>query len=226
MEYQHIRQAVFLRRPNRFIAHILIDGKEQLCHVKNTGRCAELLIPNRTIYVQQHNDSARKTQFSLIAVQKGERLINMDSQIPNRVVEEWLRKGGLGKELTLLRPETKWGNSRFDFYGETETSRFFMEVKGVTLEEDGIVRFPDAPTQRGIKHLEELCLCVKEGYEAYALFLIQMKGVRWFEPNWKTHADFGTAMEKAKKAGVHLLAMDCNVTPEHISAGDFVEIRL
>ena len=230
MQYQMIREAVFLKRPNRFIAWILIDGREELCHVKNTGRCGELLIPGTAVYVQEHDDPKRKTRFSLIAVRKqtpaGERLINMDSPVPNRAAEEWLKAGGLFSQLTLLRPETKWGDSRFDFYGETPSERFFLEVKGVTLEQEGIVRFPDAPTQRGVKHVEELCRCREAGYGAYLLFLIQMEQVRWFEPNWETHPAFGEALQKAREKGVKLIAMDCRVTPDSIAVREPVEIRL
>ncbi len=159
-------------------------------------------------------------------MKKGNRLINMDSQIPNRVVEEWLRKGNLLGEGAYIRPETKYGNSRFDLYMEQGKRKIFMEVKGVTLEEDGIVRFPDAPTERGIKHIKELCQCIKDGYEAYIMFVIQMKDVKYFEPNKRTHEAFAQALLEAEQAGVHVLAYDCFVEPDAICLGEPVEVQL
>jgi A/G-specific adenine glycosylase/sugar fermentation stimulation protein len=185
-------------------------------HVKNTGRCAELLVPGATVYVQRAENPERKTQWDLIAVKKGERIINMDSQIPNKVVEEWIRKGNLFANTTLVRPETTYGNSRFDLYIEADGRKIFMEIKGVTLEEQGVVRFPDAPTERGVKHIDELIQATKDGYEAYLFFVVQMKGVKYLAPNRKTHAAFGEAMERAKEAGVHLLAYECEIEKDSI----------
>ncbi|MBC5786539.1 DNA/RNA nuclease SfsA [Clostridium facile] len=226
MYYPNIQQAVFLERPNRFIAHILVEGKEQLCHVKNTGRCKELLIPNTTIYVQHHDNPNRKTKYSLIAVQKGELLINMDSQVPNQIVAEWLKTGKLFPDLKLVKPETVFGSSRFDFYLETSQKKIFMEVKGCTLEQNGVMMFPDAPTQRGVKHIQELILAKQQGYDAYLIFVIQMKGARYFTPNRLTHPEFADVLLQAEKAGVNILAVDCMVMPDSIEIDQQVLIQL
>ena len=226
MYYPNIQQAVFLERPNRFIAHILVDGKQHLCHVKNTGRCKELLIPNATIYVQYHDNTNRKTKYSLIAVQKRELLINMDSQVPNQIVAEWLKIGKLFPDLKLLKPETVFGSSRFDFYLETSQKKIFMEVKGCTLEQNGVVMFPDAPTQRGVKHIQELILAKQQGYDAYLIFVIQMKGTRYFTPNRLTHPEFADVLLQAEKAGVNILAVDCVVAPDYIEIDQQVPIQL
>ena len=226
MKYESILPAVFLSRPNRFIARVLINGEEQICHVKNTGRCRELLIPGCTVYVQKCDSPTRKTAFDLIAVEKGARLINMDAAAPNKVFGEWAAGGGLGFVPTLFKPEQTYGNSRFDFYLEEGSRRIFAEIKGVTLEDDGVVRFPDAPTERGLKHLHELRRCLRDGYEAYAVFIIQMKGVKYFEPNRATHAAFADGLLAAQRSGVHILALDCRVTPDSITAADQVEVRL
>ena len=225
MQYSNIQRATFLHRPNRFIAHIEVDGREEVCHVKNTGRCRELLTDRATIYVQHHDDSKRKTKYSLIAVEKGKLLVNMDSQAPNKVVGEWLlEKEPFGK-VKLLKPECTYGSSRFDFYLETEAEKMFIEVKGVTLEEEGVVRFPDAPTERGIKHLQELCSCVEAGYKAAVIFVVQMEGMKYFEPNDKTHPQFGEALRQARKAGVQVLAYECHVTPSSLVITKEVLVR-
>ena len=226
MHYSNIQRATFLRRPNRFIAHIEVDGREEVCHVKNTGRCRELLTDRATIYVEYHDNPKRKTKYSLIAVEKGDLLINMDSQAPNKVVGEWLlEKEPFGK-VKLLKPECTYGSSRFDFYLETEAEKVFIEVKGVTLEEAGIVRFPDAPTERGIKHLEELCACVEAGYKAVVIFVVQMEGMQHFEPNDKTHPQFGEALRQARKAGVEVLAYECKVTPSSLEITKSIPVML
>ena len=226
MHYSNIKRATFLRRPNRFIAHIEVDGREEVCHVKNTGRCRELLTDRATIYVEHHDNPKRKTKYSLIAVEKGDLLINMDSQAPNKVVGEWLlAKEPFGK-VKLLKPECTYGSSRFDFYLETEAEKIFIEVKGVTLEEDGIVRFPDAPTERGIKHLEELRACVEAGYKAAVIFVVQMEGMQYFEPNDKTHPQFGEALRQARKAGVQVLAYECKVTPRSLEITKSIPVVL
>ena len=226
MHYSNIRRAIFLRRPNRFIAHIEVDGREEVCHVKNTCRCRELLTDRATIYVEHHDNPKRKTKYSLIAVEKGDLLINMDSQAPNKVVGEWLlEKEPFGK-VKLLKPECTYSSSRFDFYLETEAEKIFIEVKGVTLEEAGIVRFPDAPTERGIKHLEELCACVEAGYKAAVIFVVQMEGMQHFEPNDKTHPQFGEALRQARKAGVEVLAYECKVTPSSLEITKSIPVML
>lgn len=226
MIYENVREARFLRRPNRFIAQMLLDGQEAVCHVKNTGRCRELLVTGATVYVQQAANPARKTGWDLIAVQKGARLINMDAAAPNAVFGEWLRAGGLGFVPEKVRPECVHGDSRFDFYFEHDGRQTFAEIKGVTLEEAGVVRFPDAPTERGVKHLHGLSQCVRDGYEAWAVFVIQMRGVRHFEPNRVTHPAFAEALREARDAGVHLLALDCEVTPNSLCIADEVPIQI
>lgn len=226
MQYGKILPARFLSRPNRFVARVEAEGEELVCHVKNTGRCRELLVPGATVWLEESPNPSRKTKFDLIAVEKGDRLINMDAQAPNKVFGEWAAAGGFREGLTLLRPETTYGSSRFDFYWESSKSRGFVEVKGVTLEEDGIVRFPDAPTLRGVKHLDELVKAHEAGYEAAVCFVIQMEDVRWFAPNDVTHPEFGQALRKAAAAGVEILAMDCAVTPQSLTMGKSVPIRL
>ncbi len=204
MTYSHIQKGVFLRRPNRFVAQVEIEGRVETCHVKNTGRCKELLLPGAAVYLEESDNPNRKTRFDLVAVEKGERLINIDAQAPNRVVEEWLRAGGLVAGLTDLRPECRYGNSRFDFYLEAAGRKAFLEVKGVTLEEENVAYFPDAPTERGVKHIKELCGCLQDGYDAYLVFVIQMKGISSFRPNDRTHRAFGDALRRAEREGVQL----------------------
>lgn len=226
MQYGKILPARFLSRPNRFVARVEAEGEELVCHVKNTGRCRELLVPGATVWLEESPNPSRKTKFDLIAVEKGDRLINMDAQAPNKVFGEWAAAGGFREGLTLLRPETTYGSSRFDFYWESSKSRGFVEVKGVTLEEDGVVRFPDAPTLRGVKHLDELVKAREAGYEAAVCFVIQMENVRWFAPNDVTHPEFGQALRRAAQAGVEILAMACAVTPQSLTMGKSVPIRL
>ena len=224
MTYDRICEGVFCARPNRFIAIVEIEGVPTECHVKNTGRCRELLVNGTKVYLQKSDNPSRKTQYDLIAVKKGERLINMDSQAPNLAVKEFLPK--LFGDTALIRAETVFGSSRFDFYVETADRKIFVEVKGVTLEEEGIARFPDAPTERGIKHLQELCTCVEQGYEAYVLFVIQMKNVKYFTPNDVTHPAFGEALREAQRQGVKILARDCVVTASSMRIADEVEVCL
>ncbi len=224
MRYERIEIGKFIERPNRFIAYVEIAGKTETVHVKNTGRCAELLQPNATVYVQKSDNPERKTQWDLIGVKKGKRMINMDSQIPNKVVEEWIRKGNLFPNATLIKPETTYKQSRFDLYVEEGERKIFIEVKGVTLEQDGVVKFPDAPTERGVKHVNELCGAVKDGYEAHVFFVIQMKGVKYFTPNMATHAAFGNALKEAQEQGVHILAYDCRVGKDSIEISKEVPV--
>lgn len=228
MKYNNIIQGKFLERPNRFIAYVEINGEKQVCHVKNTGRCRELLIPDESIvYVEDHGtDTNRKTRYSLIAVEKNKYLINMDSQAPNKVVYEWLTGGKFKPDITDVKMEYKYGNSRIDAFFKRGDKNCLMEVKGVTLEDNGVVRFPDAPTERGVKHIYELMKAVKEGYEAYIMFVVQMKGVKYFEPNDVTHKEFGEALRKAEKAGVNIVAADCSVEPDTLSIADYVKVRL
>lgn len=225
MKYANIVPGTFLHRPNRFIAHIEIDGKEEICHVKNTGRCRELLPKGAKVWCLNAQSPNRKTAYDLIAVEKGSRLINMDSQAPNAAAYEWLHSGGLGK-LEHIRPESKMGDSRFDFSFTKNGIPCYLEVKGVTLETDGVCAFPDAPTLRGTKHLKELTALAKQGYGAYILFVIQMSGVSYLHPNDATDPDFAAALREAHRAGVTILAMDCLVTPDSMVIGKPVNIRL
>lgn len=270
MQYQKIVTGIFRSRPNRFVAVVEVQGKEEVCHVKNTGRCRELLISGCTVVLSdsQPDDShasgtdsvsacaasdspnspkgrrtstkkpaSRKTRYDLIAVYKGDLLINIDSQAPNAAAKEWLAAGGLfslpqakeanlGSRLLSLRPETVFGSSRFDFFLETDTCQMFLEVKGVTLEEQGVLKFPDAPTERGIKHLTELSACIREGYRAGVLFVIQMEKALYFTPNARTHQAFAQALADAQQEGVLLFAMNCTVTPDRMDILEPVPIQL
>ena len=225
MKYENMVSGTFLRRPNRFIAHIEIDGQEQIVHVKNTGRCRELLPEGARVYCQHFDSSKRKTAYDLIAVEKGLRLINMDSQVPNTAAREWLASGGLG-EIGDLRPETVHGDSRFDFSFTKDGKPCFLEVKGVTLENDGICAFPDAPTERGTKHLRGLTQAVREGYGAYVLFVIQMSDVKYLHPNDETDPAFGKALREAAAGGVQILAMDCHVTADEMIIRSPIPVKL
>lgn len=224
MKYQHIKKGIFRSRPNRFIARVEIDGKEQQVHVKNTGRCRELLVPGCTVILEDHPDAAekgRKTRYSLVAVYKGDLLINMDSQAPNQATMQWLLEGGFekatGRKPEEIRREVTYGQSRFDLAFTACGVPSFLEVKGVTLEENQIALFPDAPTKRGVKHLEELAKAVRDGFDAYVLFVIQMKGVVLFRPNARMHPEFARALKQAEEAGVKVLAFDCKVREDGFS---------
>ena len=226
MQYTNVMVGKFIARPNRFIAHVEIAGREEIVHGKNTGRCKELLLPGVTVYVQHFPEGKRKTKYDLIAVEKQNILINMDSQAPNKVVQEWLvAKEPFGK-ITYLKPECKHGDSRFDFYLETAERKMFIEVKGVTLEEKGVVMFPDAPTERGVKHVQELRHCLEQGYEAVVIFVVQMEGMRYFTPNRRTHAAFAEALERAEACGVKLLALTCAVTPDSLTINGAIPVQL
>lgn len=252
MKYERIYSGIFIERPNRFIAHIEIEGKCEIVHVKNTGRCKELLYPGVTVYVQKANNPDRKTQWDLIAVEKEVinkkkcasndldsatdvsihkeksdiKIINMDSQITNYVVKEWIEKGNLFSEIDYMRTEKTYKKSRFDLYVESKERKAFIEVKGVTLEEGGVVKFPDAPSERAVKHINELIEAVKEGYEAYIVFVIQMKDVKYFTPNRTTQPEFADALLRARAAGVQIIALDSSVTPDTIEAKEFVPVIL
>lgn len=232
MEYKAIKKGRFLERPNRFIARVEIaDGQDgepkvETVHVKNTGRCRELLQKGAVVYLEKSGNPSRSTAYDLVAVEKGERLVNMDSQAPNRAVEEWLRGGGFSPDVTLVKPEARYGNSRFDFYLEAGGERIFMEVKGVTLEEEGVVRFPDAPSERAVKHVEELIAAKQEGYRVFVLFVIQMKNVLYFTPNRDTHPEFADALCEAARAGVEILAYDCLVKPDSMTVNRPVPVAI
>ena len=272
MQYKNIHKAIFLARPNRFIARVLLDREKLTVHVKNTGRCRELLVPGCTVYLEKSDNPARKTAYDLVGVEKVApdgtcRLINMDAQAPNKLFQEWARAGHFVPGLTYLRPETTWGHSRFDFYWEAEGGavpvaedgppfgwaglepapaeadmlplvgagskpaqpplrRGFVEVKGCTLEEDGWTYFPDAPTERGVKHLEELLKARQAGYEAAVCIVIQMAAVDGFSPNDRTHPAFGEALRRAAAGGVEVLAYECRVSPDQIDMTTPVLIKL
>ena len=223
MIYTKVIPGVFLSRPNRFIAHVLVDGVEEIAHVKNTGRCKELLIPGCTVYLYCATEPNRKTKYDLIAVVKGDRLINMDSQAPNKVVGEWLSK--ILPEAKI-RPEVQYGASRFDFSVTQGKKQSFLEVKGVTLEQDGIAMFPDAPTERGVKHIRELIDCAKAGYGAGLLFVVKMKGISYLRPNDRTHPQFGQALREAAAAGVKIHAVDCIVTENTLDIDSSLPVSL
>ena len=226
MKYSNMERAYFKERPNRFIAYVETEEGREICHVKNTGRCRELLTPDAVVYVQRNENPARKTKLDLIGVEKGDYLINMDSQAPNAAVKEWLQAGNLFSKNAVIYSEKTYGESRFDFYIEDGERKAFMEVKGVTLEENGVCRFPDAPTERGVKHIRELIKCRSDGYEAYILFVIQLSPVKYLEPNDVTHKAFGDALREAAKAGVHVLARDCKITIDSMEIMNEVEVRL
>ncbi|MGN1180481.1 MAG: A/G-specific adenine glycosylase [Suilimivivens sp.] len=226
MKYENIVQGRFESRPNRFIAYVNIDGKKEKVHVKNTGRCKELLTDNAEVFLEKSGNPDRSTQYDLVTVRKGARLVNMDSQAPNRAVGEWLLEKELFPDTVLVRPETTYGNSRFDFYIETEKDKIFMEVKGVTLEQENVVLFPDAPSERAVKHVYELIEAVNAGYQAYIMFVIQMKDVRYFTPNRQMHPEFADALLKARKAGVKIIAYDCLVTQDSMTIDEEVPVCL
>ena len=226
MRYGEVKRGRFLARPNRFVAHVELEGELVVCHVKNTGRCRELLTPSATVYLERAENPARKTPYDLIAVEKGDLLINMDAQAPNKVFGEWAAAGRFLPGLTALRPEFTWEDSRFDFRLEDHLGPCFVEVKGVTLEQDGLALFPDAPTERGVKHLRGLRRAVEQGYRAAVFFVVQMKGPRLFRPNDDTHPAFGQALREAAAAGVGVYAWDCAVTPESLTLDAPVEVAL
>ena len=226
MRYPNITKASFVSRQNRFVATVILNGEEIQVHVKNTGRCKELLTPSATVYlVDSHNDK-RKYRYDLVSVVKGDLLVNMDSQAPNQVFGEFLCSGGFLEDVTLVKPEYRFGSSRIDFYFERGAERHLVEIKGVTLEENGICRFPDAPTERGARHLEELARAVQEGYHAWACFVVQMNGMRWLEPNERTDPAFAKALRKAAEAGVNVRAFCCQVYPDSMEIVSELPVHL
>ena len=225
MHYENMVPGIFIARPNRFIAHVEIHGQTEVCHVKNTGRCRELLPQGARVWCQRSDNPNRKTQYDLITVKKGDRLINMDSQAPNIAAKEWLLSGGLG-DISDLKPEYTHGDSRFDFSFLLDGKRCFLEVKGVTLEDDGVCAFPDAPTERGVKHLKGLTRAAKEGFGAFGLFVIQMPDVKYLRPHDERDPAFGAALREAAENGVTVLAMDCGVTEDTMQLRLPVLVRL
>lgn len=232
MRYKKTEAAIFLERPNRFIAYARLNGAIVKCHVKNTGRCKELLIPEVTkVYLEDNGDNPkRKTRYSLVTVEKNNRLINMDSQAPNTIAEEWIKAGKFKDNIIYIKREERYGNSRFDIYYEREEKgkviKGFIEVKGVTLEQNNIVRFPDAPTQRGVKHIKELIKAKKEGYEANILFVVQMADADYFEANADTHREFAEVLKEASDKGVNIMAIDCIVTENQVLPDKMVKVKI
>lgn len=226
MKYDNVKKGIFRKRPNRFIAIVEIDGEEQVCHVKNTGRCKELLTDGVTVIVQRASNSERKTKYDLISVYKNEMLINIDSQAPNKVVFEWLKNGGLTENIALIKPEYTYKDSRFDFYMEIADKKIMLEVKGVTLEENGAAMFPDAPTARGVKHVNELAKLAADGFETYIIFVIQMKKMRYFTPNRTTHPEFADALKRAHESGVNIMALECEVGENSLEITGEIDISL
>ncbi len=226
MKYKNITVGYFIKRPNRFIALIEINGKEETVHVKNTGRCRELLTERAKVICEISDNPNRKTKYDLIAVYKGNQLINMDSQAPNKVFLEYLTAGKFINNLTYIKPEYTFNSSRIDFYCERNDEKYLIEVKGVTLEDNGIVMFPDAPTQRGVKHIKELISATHQGYHCTAAFVIQMDNVKYFTPNYATHPEFGKCLEEAEKAGVQILCLDCAVAPDSLEIKNIVKYKL
>lgn len=229
MQYEKIVEGIFLNRPNRFIAHVLIDGKEETVHVKNTGRCRELLIPGVKVILEDCSSNPnRKTKYSLISVWKDDMLINMDSQVPNLVVYNALNENNIKgvTDLTYLKREVTFNNSRFDIYFENEVKKGFIEIKGVTLENDGVAKFPDAPTERGARHVLEMIEAVNQGYRGIIFFLIQMKCPKVFRLNWKMDNKFSKAVKLASEKGVEILAYDSIINKNSISIGSPIDIEL
>ena len=230
MKYSKIVKGKFISRQNRFVATVNIEGTPHTVHVKNTGRCKELLLPDATVYLEVADNPARRTAYDLVGVEKavGSKtlMINMDSQAPNKIAEEWLPKSQLFSANAVYRREYTYGKSRFDFFITDGERKAFLDVKGVTLEKNGVAYFPDAPTERGVKHLKELTAAISEGYEAYVLFVIQMKGVSLFKPNDEMHKEFGDALRAAAKSGVKVLAVDCRVEHPFVEAKNRVKTEL
>jgi len=226
VKYGHVSKGLFIRRTNRFVADVEMPAGVEQVHVKNTGRCKELLIPGVTVYLSAAENPNRVTKYDLVAVEKGSRLVNIDSFAPNIAFGEHLHSGHYLRDVAVVKPEARFGTSRFDFYVEAEKRRIFIEVKGVTLEENGVVMFPDAPTERGVKHLDELAHCIRNGYEARAVFVVQMSDVLYFTPYRVMHPAFGDALDRARDAGVVIEAYDCFVTPDSMAIGRVVEVRL
>ena len=226
MRYPNTVTGAFIERPNRFIAYVEVDGKKERCHVKNTGRCKELLIPGVKAVLSASDSPGRSTLYDLIGVYKGGMLVNIDSQAPNKVVAESIRLIRGFEDVSEVRPEYTYGKSRIDIFAKNDSEMKLMEIKGVTLENDGTALFPDAPTERGLKHVKELEAAIKEGYEAYIMFLIQMDGPKVFSPNYEMHEEFALEVERASDAGVNVLAYDCIVSEDSISLGKPVKVKL
>ncbi len=226
MRYSNIVSGIFIERPNRFIARVEIDGKIETCHVKNTGRCKEILTKGAKVFLEKSDNAQRKTLYDLIAVYKGNKLINIDSQAPNKVFGEWAKLSGYFGSAPFIKPEATFGGSRFDFYIEADGKKHYVEVKGVTLENENVLSFPDAPTERGIKHINELISAKAQGFESHIFFVVQMKECDYFTPNRERHEAFAVALKNAFDSGVDIRCVNCSVTPDELNILDFVEVRL
>lgn len=226
MRYPNITKATFISRENRFVATVELEGQQIQVHVKNTGRCRELLVPGATVYLVRSDNPNRKYAYDLVTVEKNGQLINMDSQAPNGMFGEFLASGGFLDGVTVIKPEYKFGNSRFDFYFERQGEKHLVEIKGVTLEESGVCRFPDAPTERGAKHLRELIAAREAGYHTWVCFVVQMEQVKWLSPNDATDPRFGQALRDAANAGVEVRAYSCRVVPGEVSILNPVAVKL
>ena len=227
MKYNNIIKGIFIDRPNRFIANVLIDGELCVCHVKNTGRCRELLVNGATVYLEVSDNPQRKTKYDLVAVYKGTELFNIDSQAPNKVFYEWLQSGNSHFDnIVHIKPEYTYKNSRFDFFVETEKQKILIEVKGVTLENDGVLTFPDAPTERGTRHIKELCEAVGDGYRACVAFVVQTKHVKYFAPNREHDPDFAKQLDTAVKNGMEVICLNCDVTPDSLTIDTYTDTKL
>ena len=224
MRYENVVSGKFIARPNRFIAEIEIDGKTEICHIMNTGRMKELLVPGAKVFLTESKNPVRKTKYDLVAVENDGRTVNIDSLAPNKIAGEYIKT--LFPEVTFVRPETVFGNSRFDFYAESPEEKIFLEVKGVTLLCETEARFPDAPTERGAKHLRELIKAKESGFRAAVLFVIAMKGAESFAPNAETDPNFAKALSEAKAAGVEIYAVDCRVSPDEITADKRIKVKI
>ena len=226
MRYGKVSKGLFVGRPNRFVADVDLGGIRERVHVKNTGRCKELLVPGAVVYLHAATGPNRTTRYDLIAVEKKGRLINIDSGAPNSVFLEFLQSGSYLEAVSLIKSEVRYGSSRFDFYVEEGEKRIFLEVKGVSLEENGVVLFPDAPSRRGVKHVEELARSISEGYQARIIFVAQMRGALYFAPHRRMHPAFADALVRAKQAGVGIEAYDCFVAPDSLTLAGALEVRL
>ena len=226
MKYKNISEGIFIDRPNRFIANVLINGKKEVCHVKNTGRCRELLKEGVRVFAERSENPLRKTKYDLVAVYKGDVLFNIDSQAPNKVFGEWARESGYFGDEPYIKAECKYKASRFDFYIENGDERIFVEVKGVTLEKNGVLLFPDAPTERGVKHINEMCEAVEEGFTGIICFVVQTEYAEYFTPNKETHPQFAEALKRAEEKGVRILCLNCYTEPEQLRIKDVVPIRI
>ncbi|MDK2802457.1 MAG: DNA/RNA nuclease SfsA [Oscillospiraceae bacterium] len=226
MKYNNIIEGIFISRPNRFIANVMVDEKVEIVHVKNTGRCKELLVEGARVFLEKSDNINRKTKYDLVSVYKGDRLINMDSQMPNKLFYEWVLSSSFFKDIVLIKPEYTYKKSRLDFFIETKFNKYMIEVKGVTLERDKVALFPDAPTIRGVKHINHLIEGLEDGFISYIFFIIQMDNIDYFTPNYETDICFFDSLNNAENKGVRIIALYCNVSINEIFIKDFTKIIL